>query len=132
MKKLNQLLKHNLKEINDTYENGYTQSVYLKRLKKDRERWKSRNIMHHQLYPFYKPHTLDAEIKKMDKDIDKAIWKGIANDDSEEVSKLLSKQHELIMEVLWGDNEFWKWDSWAHYFFLRTNNKNQENQIGTI
>ena len=73
MKKINQLLKHNLKEINDTYENGYTQSVYLKRLKKDRERWKSRNIMQHQLYPFYKPHALDAEIKKMDKDIDKAI-----------------------------------------------------------
>ena len=105
MKKLNQLLKHNLKEINDTCENGYTQSVYLKRLKKDRERWKSRNIMHHQLYPFYKPHALDAEIKKMDEDIDKAIWKGIANDDSEEVSKLLSKQHELIMEVLWGDDK---------------------------
>ena len=105
MKKLNQLLKHNLKEINDTYENGYTQSVYLKRLKKDRERWKSRNIMHHQLYPFYKPHALDAEIKKMDKDIDKAIWKGIANDDSEEVNKLLSKQHELIMKVLWGDGK---------------------------
>ena len=105
MKKLNQLLKHNLKEINDTYENGYTQSVYLKRLKKDRERWKSRNIMHHQLFPYYKPHALDTEIKKMDKDIDKAIWKGIANDDSEEVNKLLSKQHELIMKVLWGDDK---------------------------
>ena len=45
------------------------------------------------------------EIKKMDKDIDRAIWKGIANNDSEEVSKLLSKQHELIMKVLWGDNK---------------------------
>ena len=72
------------------------------------------------------------KLNRVFEDIDKAIWKGIANDDSEEVSKLLSKQHELIMEVLWGDNEFWKWDSWAHYFFLRTNNKNQENQIGTI
>ena len=105
MKKLNKLLKHNLKEIKDTHENGYTQSVYLKRLKKDRERWKSRNIMYHQLFPYYKAHLLDNEIKKMDKDIDKAIWKGIANDDSKEVSKLLSKQHELIMEVLWGDDK---------------------------
>ena len=105
MKKINQLLKHSLKEINDTYESGYSQRVYLKRLKKDRERWKSRNIMHHQLFPYYKPHALDAEIKKMDNDIDKAIWKGIANNDSEEVSKLLSKQHELIMKVLWGDDK---------------------------
>ena len=105
MKKLKQLLKHNLKEINDVYENGNTHSGYLKCLKEDRDRWKSRDIMHHQLYPFYKPHALDSEIKKMNEEIDKAIWKGIANNDSKEVSELMSKQHELIMEVLWGDDE---------------------------
>ena len=132
MQKLNQLLKHNLKEINDTYENGYTQSIYLKRLKKNRERYKSMNIMYYQLSPYYKSHGLDAEIKKLDVVIDKAIWRGIANNDLKEVSELMSKQHDLIMKVLWGDNEFWKWDSWAHYFFLRTNNKNQENSGKTI
>jgi tRNA(Met) C34 N-acetyltransferase TmcA len=122
MKKLNHLLKQSLKEIKDTYESGYSQSRHLKSLKKNRERYQSINKMKHQLSPYYKPHVLDKEIKKMDQAIDKAIWRGMANNNAREVSKLMSKQHELIMEVLWGPNKFWTWEDWASYFFLKKNN----------
>lgn len=105
MIKLSHLLKNNLKEMKYKQENGYSDKAWLRQLKRDRDRWEDAKNVRYQMLEGYKPSPLDPEINKLDIEIDKAIWRGIGQNNSRDVTKLLSKQHKLIMQSIGLDNE---------------------------